>query len=145
MDEVYVIYLDGKMYKNSSKKIVYLTKGRAKSVVTSESKHMAEEEYWENNNHKHMFELSKKEQEILINKQKQRFKIKTFVPKDNSETCYMGEMPKKPRPTLNDEDIEYNDLEPSIWHPRRIVNLKGKISEIKRADNVIYKEKEDDD
>lgn len=106
VDEVYVIYLDGKMYKNSSRKIVYLTKGGAKSVVTIESKHMAEEEYWKNNRYKRLFELSEKDQAILINKQKQRFEIRTFVPKDKIKRCYMGEMPKKPRRTLNDENIE---------------------------------------
>lgn len=184
MDEVYVIYLDGKMYKNSSRKIVYLTKGRAKSVVTAESKHMAEEKCWGNNNHKYMFELSEKEQKILINKQKQRFEIKTFVPKDdikikqllesnnfdqvnnviklllkrlnelnkNSKITYhilnlhhMGEMPKRSRPSLDDEDIEYDDLEPSTWQPRKVIKATGKCVEVKRADNILYKEKEDDD
>lgn len=48
--------------------------------------------------------------------------------------------------SLDDEEIgiEYDDLESPTWHPRRIVDLKGKISEIKRADNVIYKKNGDD-
>lgn len=126
VDEVYVIYLDGKMYKNSSREIVYLTKGRAKSVVTSDSKRMAEEECRENPNHKWLCELSKEEQEILMNKQKQRFEIRTFVPKDNIGKWYMGEMLKKPRPILDNENTEYDNISSPEWYPKKIVKMKLK-------------------
>lgn len=82
-DKVYVIYFDGEMYGNSSRKIVYLTQGRAKQVVTIDSTRMAVNKYnYEEKHDTDFYNLSEQEQEDLINIQKSKFQIKAFVPEE---------------------------------------------------------------
>ena len=74
---VYVIYFDGEMYKNSSRKISYLEEKNAKVVVTQESKYLAD------NMAKDVgldtYDMSKEEKDKYIEKAKSRFEIKKFV------------------------------------------------------------------
>lgn len=81
MDTVYVIYFDGKMYKNHYRKCVYLKQGSAKQVVTCESKSLATYMYNEQkkSNENSYHDLSKERQQKWLDKAKSRFEIKEFV------------------------------------------------------------------
>jgi hypothetical protein len=50
-DKIFVIYHNGKRYDKPGRKIAYLTKGAAKSVITNDSKELAQlrydDKYWE--------------------------------------------------------------------------------------------------
>ncbi|NFH40800.1 hypothetical protein [Clostridium sporogenes] len=80
MDKVYVIYLDGEMYRCSGRKIAYLKLGSARQVITSESKDLAER-MCSNESHKYWWDLNEEEKQQWIDKAKQRFEVREFVEK----------------------------------------------------------------
>lgn len=81
MDKVYVVYLDGEMYRTSSRKTAYLEKKYAKQIITCDAKKYAEYMYDEENKvpRKSWWDLSKEEKQKWINKAKDRFEIIEFV------------------------------------------------------------------
>lgn len=73
--EVFVIYYKGQPYDKASRKIVYLTKGAAQGVITSEAKEIAESEcldYW--------WDLTKVQKGKRIEEVKKEFKIIKYTP-----------------------------------------------------------------
>ncbi|MBD5589350.1 hypothetical protein [Clostridium botulinum] len=81
MDKVYVIYLDGEMYRCPGRKIAYLKLGSARQVVTSESKNLAERMHNNRNRNKYWWSLSDEEKQQWVDKAKRRFEIREFVEK----------------------------------------------------------------
>lgn len=76
-DVIYVLYYRGKMYENNNRRPIYIKESNAKQVLTSEAKRIAKDECdtlgW--------YDMTKDEQEKMINKVKERFEIKEFVSK----------------------------------------------------------------
>jgi hypothetical protein len=73
MDKVYVVYLDGEMYKSHSRKTAYLEERYARQIISVDSKRIAE--YGK----KGWYDLSKKEKQEHIDGIKARFEIREFV------------------------------------------------------------------
>lgn len=80
MDTVYVVYLNGEMYRTSSRKTAYLEKRYAKQIITSDSKSLAQNMY-HNQANKSWWDLSKEQKEEWIKEAKKRFEIKEFIEK----------------------------------------------------------------
>lgn len=74
------------MYKDNNRKCAYLEKGRAKQVVTVESKTIAENEY--NQQRKlgqvYWYEMDEKGKQIWLDKAKARFEIRKFVEREEN-------------------------------------------------------------
>lgn len=86
-DIIYVIYRDGKIYHGlNGRKGAYLEIGSAKRIITSDSKHLAEDMYnsykINNNIGTYFHELNKSKKEVWIQKARDRFEIKEFVEKE---------------------------------------------------------------
>lgn len=76
--EVYAIYKDGEVYRQTGRKTVYLKLSSAKQVITTDSKDDAEHDYegdW--------YELSNEKIEELVKQAKQHYQIRIF--KDSGE------------------------------------------------------------
>ncbi|WP_297419063.1 hypothetical protein [Clostridium sp.] len=77
MDYVYVIYFDGKLHKNRTRKVAYLEEKYAKQVVTTEVNKLANTLAYEDN--KIYYDLSSEEKQEYIDKARDRFEIRRFV------------------------------------------------------------------
>lgn len=77
MDKVFVIYLDGKMYKSRGRKCAYLEEKYVKQVVSADTKEVARD--MAHNNGKYFYELTNEEEQVYIDEAKKRFEIREFV------------------------------------------------------------------
>jgi hypothetical protein len=76
-DKIFVIYHNGKRYDKPGRKIAYLTKGAAKSVITNDSKELAQLRY---------DELSIEERNQLAKEiADKEFQIIEYVPKGETK------------------------------------------------------------
>ncbi|OLF86368.1 hypothetical protein [Bacillus paralicheniformis] len=78
-DVIYVIYYEGERMKAHRRKVAYLTKGAAKSVITSETKNLA---YFETKNY---YDLPTAEREEIKAEISKRFEIVEYVPKEERQ------------------------------------------------------------
>ena len=82
-DTVYVIYLDNEIFNKGNQqkghKCAYFTKGRAKAVVTSESRRMAHVMFDEAKTKQCWYEIGEENKQEWINKARERFEIKEFI------------------------------------------------------------------
>ena len=76
-DCVYVIFFQGKMYRNRSRKNAYLEERYAKQVITQESKSLAE--HVAKNEGIDWYDLSKERKDKYIQIAKNGFEIRKFV------------------------------------------------------------------
>lgn len=79
-EEVFVIYRNGEMYCERGRKTAYLTKGSAKSVITSDSKFLAEVRT------QGYYDLTSKERSKIAKKiAEEVFEIVTYTPKGSDK------------------------------------------------------------
>lgn len=79
MDKVYVVYLDGRMYKDNNRKCAYLEISGAKQVVTADSKKIAHNMYDNAEAKQCWYDLTKEQKQKWYEKAKTRFEIREFV------------------------------------------------------------------
>lgn len=79
-ETVYVIYYKGKPFESSGRKIVYMNRASAKSVITSESKRLAQEIYRQSYNQT-FYDIGKEERTKWIEICKKDFEIIEYTPK----------------------------------------------------------------
>ena len=77
--KVYVVYKDGEQYDCSGMKGVYRQIGSARALITTRAKFNAECNFDKNNKDKDWYDLSKQEQQALIDKEKERYEIRVFT------------------------------------------------------------------
>lgn len=81
-DKVYVIYLDGEMYKSRSRKTAYLEEKYAKQVISCDAHTIAEDNYYNDKNKEldnYWYQLPKEIKDKYIAEVKKRFEIREFI------------------------------------------------------------------
>lgn len=87
MDIIFVIYFDNEMYKDNNRKCAYLKEGNAKQVITSESRRVAHDMFYEAKTNQCWYDIGEENKQAWLDKAKARFEIREFAEllKENKE------------------------------------------------------------